>query len=133
MAVRDAPLDRELALGRTPEALEVFGGPAQQRRVVAMTVALRKAAQATALEVPRAWLPRRTHHRHGTTARRSASDGVEEPIEVQPNDTRVAPYERRGDDRQGSRRAFARQKYCRSAAAITIATSVPTIRTSGTR
>src|SRR5439155_8203582 len=100
LAVPDAPLDRELALGRTPEALEVIGGPAQQRRVVAMTVALRKAAQATALEVPRAWLPRRTHHRHGTTARRSASDGVEEPIEVQPNDTRVAPYKRRGDEEE---------------------------------
>src|SRR5206468_750810 len=46
------------------------------------------------------WAPTRNASRHGTTARRSASDGVEEPIEVQPNDTRVAPYKRRGDEEE---------------------------------
>src|SRR5205085_4708911 len=76
--VRDAPDDAEIALGRAPETLEVFGRPALQRRVIAVAVPLGEAPQPASLEIRLAWFPRRSHRCHVTTVhpcRSSRSQG----------------------------------------------------------
>ena len=89
--VRDAPDDAEIALGRAPEALEVFGRPALQRRVIAVAVPLGEAPQPASLEIRLARLPRRSHRCHVTTAHPCRSGRSRDRRPVRENGRRDGP------------------------------------------